>query len=218
LYAAFPHEGLLLSGDAGGTWESLTAGLDGKKPYRVQAASGAPVVYVATMEDRGVYRSADGGRNWQRNEGFAFGYALAVDPANPDILYAGYDQKCYKSVDGGVNWSEYTSGLLGSGQDIAVTAPAVYFASSGGLFKSLDGGRTWAASHSGITASIIPALGVAPSAGGTVYIEYQANGFYRSLNGGTTWIRLPDFYRCDKVLRIAVDPVNPDKLFILAGG
>jgi photosystem II stability/assembly factor-like uncharacterized protein len=202
--------------NGGASWSVIGAEISDQVLDLVVHPSNPDKVWAVTSW--GIYRSSDGGRNWQRNEGFAFGYALAVDPANPDILYAGYDQKCYKSVDGGANWSEYTSGLLGSGQDIAVAAPAVYFASSGGLFKSLDGGRTWAASHSGITASIIPALGVAPSAGGTVYIEYQANGFYRSLNGGTVWLRLPDFYRCDKVLRIAVDPVNSDKLFILAGG
>jgi len=166
----------------------------------------------------GIYRSADGGRTWLRNEGFAFGNSLAVDPANPDILYAGYDKKCYKSVDGGVNWTEYAAGLLGVGQSVVVTAPAIYIGSTGGVFKSLNAGQTWAASHAGIQASIIPALGVAPSAAGTDYIEVQANGFYRSLSSGTAWQRLPDFYRCDKVLRVAVHPTNPDKLYILAGG
>lgn len=166
----------------------------------------------------GIYRSADGGRSWQRNEGFAFGYTLAIDPANPDVLYAGYDKKCYKSVDGGVNWTEFGVGLYGAGRAIVITASAIYFGSTGGVYKSTDGGQTWEASHSGIQASLIPALGVAPSAAGTVYIEFQANGFYRSLSSGTSWQRLPDFYRCDKVLRIVVAPTNPDKLYILAGG
>ncbi len=166
----------------------------------------------------GIYRSTDGGRSWQRNEGFAFGYTLAVDPANPDVLYAGYDKKCYKSVDGGVNWTEFGVGLYGAGRAIVITASAIYFGSTGGVYKSTDGGQTWEASHSGIQASLIPALGVAPSAAGTIYIEFQANGFYRSLSSGTSWQRLPDFYRCDKVLRIVVTPTNPDKLYILAGG
>ena len=166
----------------------------------------------------GIYRSADGGRTWQRNDGFAFGYSLAVDPANPNILYASYDKKCYKSIDGGVNWTEFVSGLFGTGTDIVVTAPAIYFGSTGGIYKSTNGGQTWTAAHSGIQASIIPALGVAPSSAGTVYIEFQADGFYRSLSSGNSWQRLPDFYRCDKVLRIVVNPTNPDKLYILAGG
>lgn len=166
----------------------------------------------------GIYRSEDGGRTWLRNEGFAFGNSLAVDPSNPNVLYAGYDKKCYKSVDGGVNWTESISGLFGVGQSVVVTASAVYIGSTGGVFKSTNGGQTWEASHSGIQASIIPALGVAPSAAGTVFIEFQANGFYRSLSSGTSWQRLPDFYRCDKVLRIVVHPTNPDKLYILAGG
>jgi photosystem II stability/assembly factor-like uncharacterized protein len=204
------------STNGGASWSSIGTDITDQVTALAVHPSDPNRLWAATSW--GIYRSADGGRTWQRNEGFAFGNSLAVDPSNADVLYAGYDKKCYKSVDGGVNWTEYAGGLLGIGQSVVVTAPAVYIGSTGGVFKSVNGGETWTASHAGIQASIIPAVGVAPSAAGTIYIEVQANGFYRSLSSGTTWLRLPDFYRCDKVLRIAVHPTNPDKLYILAGG
>ena len=121
LYAAFPREGLFLSRDGGGSWEALTAGLDGKKAYRVQAAAGAPVLYVATMEDRGIYRSADGGasfslitrnrhdgdRNWPANyRGLeaVSGMTMLLDPRDPDTLYLDYNKKTH---DGGRTWLHY---------------------------------------------------------------------------------------------------------------
>ena len=204
------------STNGGSAWSAIGADITDQVTALAVHPANPSRVWAATSW--GIYRSGDGGKTWLRNEGFAFGNSLAVDPANPDVLYAGYEKKCYKSVDGGVHWTEYTDGLLGIGQAVVITPPALYIGSTGGIFKSVDGGRRWSVSHSGIQASIIPALGVAPSAAGTVYIEVQADGFYRTLSGGAAWQRLPDFYRCDKVLRIAVHPADPDRLFILAGG
>ena len=202
--------------NGGASWSAIGTEITDQVNALLVHPTNPDKVWAATSW--GIYRSDNGGQTWQRNDGFAFGYSLAVDAANPNILYAGYDKKCYKSIDGGISWTELLSGLLGVSTDIIVTAPAIYFGSTGGIYKSTNGGQTWTAAHSGIQASIIPALGVAPSAAGTVYIEFQASGFYRSLSGGNSWQRLPDFYRCDKVLRIVVHPTNPDKLYILAGG
>jgi photosystem II stability/assembly factor-like uncharacterized protein len=172
-------------------------------------------VYAGT--EWSVYRSSDGGQTWQRNEGFAFAYALVIDSSNPNIIYAGYDKKCYKSTDRGVNWTEYTSGLSGKCHKLLVSSNQVYFASSGGIFKSTDGGATWAARQNGLNASLIPALALAPSSPNLIYTEVASNGFFKSANGGSSWQRLPDFEKCGSITRIAINPTNANKLFILAG-
>src|SRR5581483_9141142 len=102
---------------------------------------------------RGVFRSRDGGRTWQKilfQSDSAGACDLAMDPANPRILYAGI----WKAADGGDTWRELTRnpglprGTIGKvGLAVSAVNPdrvwALVEADSGGLFRSDDAGATW---------------------------------------------------------------------------
>ncbi len=121
-------------------------------------------------EERGVYRTTDGGENWEQVLGVDENTGcsdIAIDPQSPNILYAGMWQfrrypdffesggpgsALYKSTDGGKNWKELTTGLPeGEKGRIAVTvAPsrpsrvyAVVEAEETALYKSDDLGESW---------------------------------------------------------------------------
>lgn len=121
-------------------------------------------------EERGVYRTTDGGENWEQVLGVDENTGcsdIAIDPQSPNILYAGMWQfrrypdffesggpgsALYKSTDGGENWKELTTGLPeGEKGRIAVTvAPsrpsrvyAVVEAEETALYKSDDLGESW---------------------------------------------------------------------------
>lgn len=121
-------------------------------------------------EERGVYRTTDGGENWEQVLGVDENTGcsdIAIDPQSPNILYAGMWQfrrypdffesggpgsALYKSTDGGKNWKELTSGLPeGEKGRIAVAvAPsrpsrvyAVVEAEETALYKSDDLGESW---------------------------------------------------------------------------
>ena len=175
-----PGDGMWKSTDAGDTWSRI--GLeDSQHISRVRIHPKNPdLVYAAVMghlfgpnEQRGVYRSADGGETWE-NVLFVSDEVgavdLAMDPTNPRILYAsfwrikrtpyslesgGEGSGIWKSVDGGDNWTELTNneglptetiGISG----IAVSPTnnknvyAIIEAEEGGIFRSRDGGETWA--------------------------------------------------------------------------
>ncbi len=166
--------------DAGRTWEHL--GLEKTRHIsRIHIHPNNPdIVFVAAMgdlykdsEERGVYKTTDGGKNWKKvlfsNTGSG-AVDLTFDPANPRILYAstwtirrtpyslssgGKGSKLWKSTDNGENWSEisnqpgFPKGLLGIiGVAISPAMPDRIWAlvenePDGGLYRSDDGGNNW---------------------------------------------------------------------------
>ncbi len=169
-------DGVYKSTDAGKTWRNV--GL--KKTRHISDVIIHPqnpeIVYVAAQgavhgpsEERGIYRSIDGGKNWEKilfvdeNTGAS---GLSMDINNPRILYAatwehrrypwkvvsgGNGSAIYKSIDGGENWEKLKEGLPEKMGKIGVSvsranSDIVYAnieAEKGGVYKSLDAGKTW---------------------------------------------------------------------------
>lgn len=173
-------DGMYKSTDAGKTWqhiglrEGLQIGgidIDPKNENRVFAAVlGHP---YGPNTERGVYRTTDGGKTWQRvlykdeNTGAV---QVTIDPSNPNTVYAtlwaarqgpwengawqGPESGFYKSTDGGNTWQKQTKGLptfaegLGRiGFCIAPSNPKRLYATvdapKGGIYRSDDGGESW---------------------------------------------------------------------------
>ncbi|WP_435625240.1 WD40/YVTN/BNR-like repeat-containing protein [Flagellimonas sp.] len=171
--------GVWKSLDAGETWKFI--GLEGSEHIsRIRIHPTNPdLVYAAAIgnlwkpnETRGVYRSQDGGENWEKilyESDKAGAGDLIFDPNNPRILYAatwemkrngyrmdsgGPDSKMFKSIDGGDTWTDISKykglpkgpwGIVG----IAVSPVdsnrvwAIIEAEDGGVFRSEDAGKTW---------------------------------------------------------------------------
>ena len=171
--------GMWKSTDAGNTWEFI--GLEGSEHIaRIRIHPQNPdIVYVAAIgnlwipnETRGVYRTVDGGKSWERIlyvSDKAGAGDLIMDPNNPRILYAstwemkrngyrmdsgGPDSRMFKSTDGGDHWTDVSEapGLPGFPWGIVGIAVspmdsnrvwAIIEAADGGVFRSEDGGKTW---------------------------------------------------------------------------
>jgi photosystem II stability/assembly factor-like uncharacterized protein len=182
----FSHgDGVYKSVDAGKTWQRM--GLeDSRIIARVRIHPKNPdLVYVAAMghaagpnEQRAVFRSKDGGRNWDRvlfKSSKAGAVDVAMDPGNPNVLYAaiwearrtpyslesgGPDSGLWKSTDGGDTWTDISrnsglpKGALGRiGVAVSPTNPdrvyAIIEADDGGVFRSSDAGKTWSKVNEG---------------------------------------------------------------------
>jgi photosystem II stability/assembly factor-like uncharacterized protein len=172
-------DGVYKSTDGGKTWKH--AGLrDTQAIARIRIHPTNPdVVYAAALghpygpnEERGVFRSSDGGVTWKRvlfRNSRAGAIDLAIDPKDPRVLFAsiwdvyrtpwtlssgGPASGFFRSTDGGDTWTEITrnsglpKGVLGkitvtiSGAD-SRRVYALVEADDGGLFQSNDGGATW---------------------------------------------------------------------------
>lgn len=169
-------DGVYRSLDGGKTWKHL--GLEQSRHISaIQIHPTDPnIAYVAVQgaahgpsEQRGVYRTTDGGITWERqlyiNE-FTGAADLSMNPENPRILYAGmwdHERKpwhvrsggegsgIYRTTDGGLNWEELHQGLPPRKGKVGVTVsaanPDVLFANieseEGGVFRSYNGGDSW---------------------------------------------------------------------------
>ncbi len=202
--------GIYRSDDVGQTWRPMGLEKTGRIGRIVIHPTNPDIVFACALghahgpqQERGVYRTTNGGQSWERvlfvdeNTGCA---DLAMDPGNPRTLFAGLWQ-----VD--VKWWDLKSG-----------------GTSGGAYVSRDGGTTWKKlSGNGLPAANRPvgktAVAIAPSNPQRVYVlmEDSTPSLYRSNDGGETWRLVNRDHllaeRSPYYTRLAVAPDDPNRLY-----
>jgi photosystem II stability/assembly factor-like uncharacterized protein len=210
-------DGVYLSRDAGKTWSF--AGLRGSQhiariavdprdPDTALVAAMGPEFSPGGM--RGIYRTGDGGKHWDRvlavNDTTG-GSDVAFDPADPSIAFAGTFDYLRRP------WT-FRGGGTGSG-----------------LYRSTDGGRTWtkltdAARHDGLPGGTLNRVGLAISAHHPNVVFAIVPGktglLYRSDDTGVTWslvnAKQDLVFRPFYFSQVRVDPENPTSVWIVSGG
>jgi photosystem II stability/assembly factor-like uncharacterized protein len=148
---------------------------------------------------------------------------LAIDPSNPDTLYAGtWGQGVFKSTDGGASWSAASNGLTDDSTLTIhtltidpVTPTTLYAGTSGSIFKSTDGGGNWSELTTGLpemyTAS---SLAIDPAKPTILYLGASSNGIFKSTDGGENWSALNAGLTGTYVACLAIDPASPTTLYL----
>ena len=221
-------DGVYRSTDAGGSWSNV--GLKHSRTIaRVVVHPKDPATaWVAAMGDlwtaggeRGLYKTGDGGKTWKLVLGAAAPNAahvgcgdVAIDPANPDTLYAALYARRRTP------WSFAWGTALTGGKD------------EGGIFKSTDGGATWRKLAGGLPARTgrigldvfrkdprtVYAV-VQTEEGGTASIDEvraKVGGVFRTNDGGESWTRVnalnprPFYFS-----QVRVDPEDAQRVYVL---
>lgn len=207
-------DGVYKTTDAGKTWaHSGLADTHAISRIRIHPAN-PDLVYVCALghpygpnEERGVFRSKDGGKTWQKvlfRSNHSGAVDLCFDPQNPQVMFAAI-------------WDAYrTPWSLSSGGP------------ESGLFKTTDGGDTWTeiTRNSGLPKGVIGKIGVSVSGadGKRVYaiVEAEDGGVFVSDDAGATWKRISEDRRLRQrafyYSRLYADPKARDTVYVLNTG
>jgi photosystem II stability/assembly factor-like uncharacterized protein len=203
-------DGIYKSTDAGATWTNMGLRETGRIGRIIVHPTNPDIVFACALgratgpqQERGVYRTTDGGRTWTRvlfvdpNTGCS---GLTMDAHDPNVLFAG-------------TW------------DVVMHTWAMFSGGPGsGIYVSRDGGTTWKkVVHPGLPRSPVGKIDVAiaPSDSRRVYALIQTadqGSLWRSDDGGGAW-RVVSWDRtligrAGYYIRLAVNPQNPDEVMV----
>jgi len=200
-------DGVYRSEDGGKSWQNMGLEDSGHIGSIVFDPRDSDVMYVAAHGplwsdggDRGVFKSVDGGENWERVleiDEHTGANEVLVHPDDPDVLLASTWQR-----------RRHVWTLINGGP-------------GSGIHRSTDGGETWTEIAAGLPSEDMGRIGVAfaPSRPDTVYAiietDDEGEGVYRSTDFGMSWEKRdsymassPQYYN-----ELVVDPSNPDRVY-----
>lgn len=232
-------DGVYKSTDAGETWTNVGLAESHHIGRVVIHPSDPDVVYVAALghlysdnEERGLYRTVDGGGSWEKVlgpqvEGKHIGVVdVVMDPRDPDVLYAAtfdkvrlpftYDlggpgSRIYKSVDGGDSWEMLTnglpSGMLGRiGLDIADSDPDVVYA-------TIENANKEGMSDEERYRELLNHESSSGMIGGEIYRSDDAGASWRKVNPDDQEVGGAPAYYYGQII---VDPNDADVVYVLS--
>src|SRR5580700_9034627 len=205
--------------NGGKDWDVL-ADMHGKSVRAMAISVSDHKVIVAGALD-GVYRSNDGGNNWQRissNDGVVKNIeSIAVDPKDPNVVYAGTWHLAWKTSDGGANWQHINMGMIDDSDVFSIIVSAansseVFASACSGIYKSTSAGDQFQKIQ-GIpfTARRNRVLKQDPSNPAVVYAG-TTEGLWKSVDEGKTWKRTSD---PEVVVNdVLIDPRNSQRVLL----
>ena len=211
-----PGIGIYKSTDRGKTWKHTGLGKGGQIGEIRAHPHNPDLVYAAVLgnifgpnEERGVYRSRDGGENWEKvlfvNDRTG-AIDINIDPNNPRILYAGFwraERKPWTMIDG---------------------------AEDGGVYKSVDSGDSWERVQGGLPEKGLLGkvdIAISPADPDRIWVLQQAaeeetGGLYLSDDGGETWNRVNGEHKLRQrqyyYTHLYADPIDENTVYVLNTG
>ncbi len=198
--------GIYKSNDGGKSWKNM--GLKNARQIgMILIQKGNSNVVFAAAEgsawaagnERGLYKTTDGGKNWKKvleiSENTGVNNIIA-DPNDENILYATSEQR-----------RRHVQTKIGGGPESAI-------------YKSYDAGETWKKLTSGLPTGHLGGIGIAVSPVNSNYVyaiieaEGKTGGFFRSTDKGESWQKMNDYSTSGQYYgEIYCDPKNKDKVF-----
>jgi photosystem II stability/assembly factor-like uncharacterized protein len=222
VYVGAGKAGGYASHDAGWLWRKMDTTVPNESINSVGVHSSQSCVgYLGGANN--IYKTTDCGASWtayplSKSAG-GWTYAIAVDPFNPNVIWAGGEVNLpsapatgvlHRSTDGGLTWSLVDPGVpISRTTAIAfdrLIAGTLYFATwadtsaapqSGVVYMSTDGGTHWQEKDAGLRRQPVGSLAIDPNNSNILYAAIRdvvstqlQGGLYKTTNGGNTWVKV----------------------------
>jgi len=198
--------GVYRSCDGGKSWKNMGLRNSRQIGKILVDPRNSDAVYVAAEGsvwgpggERGLYKTTDGGKNWQQILAISENTGVnnvVMDPRNPDVLYATSEQR-----------RRHVFTKIGGGPETAI-------------YKSADAGKTWEKLKNGLPGADMGGIGLAisPVNPDIVYAIIESTpkekGLYRSADRGASWQKMSDHSAQGQYYNeIYCDPKNEDKIY-----
>ncbi len=211
--------GVFRSDDGGHTWRP--AGLAGKAVRALALAPSQPGLLVAGALD-GVFLSRDAGATWGRispeeDEELHNIDSVAIDPRNPEVIYAGTYHLPWKTSDGGKHWLSIHEGMIDDSDVMSIVVDRanprrIYASACSGIYRSENNGALWkkiqGIPYAARRTHVIRQDAARP---GVVYAA-TTEGLWRTSDAGASWQRLtpPSWV----ITALALDAGKPGRVVI----
>ncbi len=221
------------SADGGSTWTRLSQGapqvsilalaIDPHNSQLIYAGGFHTNWSPSFSRDDGVYKTTDGGASWTKvGLEYLSITSLAMDPGNPNTLYACDSQGIYKTTDGGKSWNSLNAGFKNENVTSMVMSPTaphiLWVGTSAGLYKTSDGGNSWIPVSGSWFNPFVTAVAVHPANPSIICAGTAGNGFQLSRDGGNTWTLQNHGLNGAQIWGMAADPHNANLLYAATWG
>ena len=222
--------GIYSTTNSGVSWTDISNGLSISQMYRIGAAQTAAANVVCGLQDNATKELEN--NVWRERNG-GDGMECLIDYSNNRTLYTssqeGMISREYKDKDTVVTISRNIPGGQEEGKSpegawvtpfvIHPTNPKVLFAGYDKLYKTTDQGDSWSAISPVVTSELLRYIAVAPSDPNTIYVATH-DTIARTTDGGETWSYVSGW---DPIVNfvvsyIAVDPTNPQRMYVTLSG
>ena len=222
--------GIYSTTNSGVSWTDISNGLSISQMYRIGAAQTAAANVVCGLQDNATKELEN--NVWRERNG-GDGMECLIDYSNNRTLYTssqeGMISREYKDKDTVVTISRNIPGGQEEGKSpegawvtpfvIHPTNPKVLFAGYDKLYKTTDQGDSWSAISPVVTSELLRYIAVAPSDPNTIYVATH-DTIARTTDGGESWSYVSGW---DPIVNfvvsyIAVDPTNPQRMYVTLSG
>ena len=217
LYASTFSSGLYKTTNGGDAWVSKSNGLPFYSVICIQINPKTSEVFLGT--DKGIYSSKDFGKNFMLKGILDFYIqSIAIDPKDPNYMYAGtYHKGFFRSEDGGNTWKKTSKEIDDKSiLDIEVDPNdyrIIYTATYDGVYKSQDMGDTWKPINNGLKSMYAFAIEIDPTNTKVLYAGTDGGGIFKSTNGGESWNVINKGLTNYNVLMLRINPKEPKSLY-----
>lgn len=192
--------GFQVTDNQGQDWKQIS--MPGVDFHAMAVAPSDPNVFYAWPASgaEGFHASTDGGKTWTKPPMTGLGadpFSLAVDPRNPDRVFATTPAGLFESTNGGKDWK-----LVPDTSNAPIVGLALFqegdntvmlgyrlLSSAPGLYRSADSGKTWEPWGTGTQGTLLY-LAIAPNQPQILYAVNENNTVFQSQDGGKSWKEL----------------------------